>query len=272
MAEEKELQENQELEEQVEEKEAPVTEETAQEETVEEEYTGPTVVTTTEYDFRTMKSFNMYNMTYRKHFRIVYIIMGLLAFGFGGFTCYRALSAEELQIMSLVLVGIFVLFGVYFIYQSFSFEKTIDKNIQMHFYRNPKVVKLNIKVTEKEVTLQVIGNKTGEPYPYDWAYVTEIVEVGEYFFLYVQKQPIIICKDPNKVIEGDYDTLVSIIMEKTATKPYKKIEKPLFTKPITYVHQNAEDLEEADEANAEVVENDNNEENNTSSDEGNSEE
>lgn len=249
MAEEKELQEE------LEEEKVEDTKEAIEEGVVEEEYNGPTVVTTTEYDYHTMKSFNMYNMTYRKHFRIVYIIMGLLAFGFAGFTCYRALTAEELSIMSLVLVGIFVLFGVYFIYQSISFEKTIDKNIQMHFYRNPKVVKLNIKVTEKEVTLQVIGNKEGEPYPYDWAYVTEIVEVNDYFFLYVQKQPIIICKDPNKVVEGDYDTLVSIIMEKTSTKPYKKIEKPLFTKPITYVHQDVEDLENADEVEAEDVTN-----------------
>ena len=251
MALDEELKEEQENVENTEVEEEKVEEEVESKEEIKEEYTGPTVVTTTEYDYRTMKSFNMYNMTYRKHFRIVYIIMGLLAFGFGGFTCYRALSAEELSIMSFVLVGIFVLFGVYFIYQSISFEKTIDKNIQMHFYRNPKVVKLNITVTENEVTLQVVGAKTGEPYPYDWAYVTEIVEVNDYFFLYVQKQPIIICKDPNRVTEGDYDTLVSIIMEKTATKPYKKIEKPLFTKPITYVHQNVDDLEDASDVETE---------------------
>ena len=235
-----------ELKEELEEQESEVIEEENKEEE-KEEYTGPTVKTNTEYDYRTMKTFNMYNMTYRKHFRIVYIIMGLLSLGFGGFTCYRALAAETIQIMNFVLVGIFVLFGIYFIYQSFSFEKTIDKNIQMHFYRNPKVVKLGITVTEKEITLQVTGKTAGEPYPYDWAYVTEIVEVSDYFFLFVQKQPIIICKDPNKVTEGDYDTLVSIIMEKTATKPYRKIEKPLFTTPITFVHQDVEDAEEVEE-------------------------
>lgn len=233
-------------------------EETTQEQTeeVEEEYNGPVVNIHTQYDYRTMKYFNMYNMIYRKHFQIVYIIMGLISLGVAGYSTYNALSAETIQIINFVLPAIFVLFGVYFIYQAICFEKVIDKNISMHFYKNPKVVNISVTVTERDVTLQIIGNSKSEPFKYDWAYITEIVEIPQFFFLYVQKQPIIVEKDPNKITEGDYDTLVSIIMEKTATKPYKKIDKDLVTKPITYVHADQNSFDDAEEAEVKEVEED----------------
>ena len=213
MADEKELEKentSEALEEEVldelnEEKEEQQEEQT--EEVVEEEYNGPVVNIRTQYDYRTMKYFNMYNMIYRKRFQIVYIIMGLISFGVGGYSLYNAISADSIQIMNFVLSAIFVLFGVYFIYQAIFFEKVIDKNITMHFYKNPKVVNISVTVTEREVTLQIIGNNKSEPFKYDWAYITEIVEIPQFFFLYVQKQPIIIEKDPNKITEGDYDTL-----------------------------------------------------------------
>ena len=233
------------------------------EEVVEEEYNGPVVNIRTQYDYRTMKYFNMYNMIYRKRFQIVYIIMGLISFGVGGYSLYNAISADSIQIMNFVLPAIFVLFGVYFIYQAIFFEKVIDKNITMHFYKNPKVVNISVTVTEREVTLQIIGNNKSEPFKYDWAYITEIVEIPQFFFLYVQKQPIIIEKDPNKITEGDYDTLVSIIMEKAQAKPYKKIDKELVTKPITYVHANQEDLEDAEEVSVDEVKDEVNEVENT---------
>lgn len=269
MADEKELEKentSEALEEEVldelnEEKEEQQEEQT--EEVVEEEYNGPVVNIRTQYDYRTMKYFNMYNMIYRKRFQIVYIIMGLISFGVGGYSLYNAISAESIQIMNFVLPAIFVLFGVYFIYQAIFFEKVIDKNITMHFYKNPKVVNISVTVTEREVTLQIIGNNKSEPFKYDWAYITEIVEIPQFFFLYVQKQPIIIEKDPNKITEGDYDTLVSIIMEKAQAKPYKKIDKELVTKPITYVHANQEDLEDAEEVSVDEVKDEVNEVENT---------
>ena len=269
MAEEKELEntseelENEVLDELNEEKEEAEevqeeVEETTQEQTeeVEEEYNGPVVNIHTQYDYRTMKYFNMYNMIYRKHFQIVYIIMGLISLGVAGYSTYNAISAETIQIINFVLPAIFVLFGVYFIYQAICFEKVIDKNITMHFYKNPKVVNISVTVTEREVTLQIVGNDKSEPFKYDWAYITEIVEIPQFFFLYVQKQPIIVEKDPNKITEGDYDTLVSIIMEKTATKPYKKIDKELVSKPITYVHTDQNNFDDAEEAEVKETEED----------------
>ncbi len=218
----------------------------------EEEYTGPVIQTQVKYDYRTMKYFNMYNMIHKRHFNIIYIVMGLVSIAFAGYQVYSGLTSEEgLQGIGLILPIVFVLFGVYFIYQSICFEKVIDKNISMHFMRQPKVFKMTLEVTERKITMLIPGRE-GEPISYPWEYVTEIVEIPEYFFLYVQKQPIIIEKDPNMVVSGDYETLVNIIMEKTSTKPYKKTEKQIVKNPITFVHPEENDYDVVE--NEEVVE------------------
>lgn len=217
------------------------TVQTEETEEVKQEYTGPVIKTKTRYDYRTMKYFNMYNMVYKKHFRIVYVVMGILAIAFGIYSLYTGviqnMGTEDytFNAFSLLLPIVFVGFGVYFIYEAIWFERVIDKNITNHFMRNPQVVSLEVTVTEEEVSLCVM-NSNSKPFAYNWAYVTEIVDIPEYYFMYVQKQPIIIEKDPNKVISGDYDEMVRIIKEHTATKPYKKFDKELVTKPITYVH------------------------------------
>ena len=221
----------------------------------EEEYTGPVVQTQVKYDYRTMKYFNMYNMIHKRHFNIIYVVMGLVSIAFAAYQVFTGLNSEEgLQGISLILPIVFVLFGVYFIYQSICFEKVIDKNIAMHFTRQPKVFKMTLEVTERKITMLIPGRE-GEPISYPWEYVTEIVEIPEYFFLYVQKQPIIIEKDPNKVVSGDYETLVNIIMEKTSTKPYKKTEKQIVKNPITFVHPEENDYDVVE--NEEVVEEEN---------------
>ena len=189
----------------------------------------------------------MYNMMYKRHFRLVYFIMGLISLALTGYELFVILTAEEFNASQFIIPAIFVLFGLYFIYQGIFFEKTVDKNISVHFYRQPKLVHINVTVTEKYLALKIADNDS-EPFKYDWAYVNEIVEIPQYFFLYVQKQPIIIEKDPNKMIEGDYEEMIRMIHDQTATKPYKVVEKELVKKPITYVHpEDAEGYEEATE-------------------------
>ena len=222
------------------------------------------------YDYRTMKYFNMYNMKYKKHFTLVYIIMGIVALGLAGwqiFTTlkgyYQSLDTEEpitLSFVNFIFPVVFVLFGAYFIYQGAFFEKTLDKNIQMHFYRNPKLVHLQETITDKYIAIRTSKNTDEAPIKYEWEFVNEIVELPEFIYLYLGKQPIIIDKDSNKFIEGDLDVLNTIIKEKASTKPYKRITKPLIKKPITYVHP--EDQPELyDEAEVEEVNSDSNENN-----------
>ena len=213
-----------------------VEEEVKEEETAQEEYSGPVVTTQVRYDFRTMKYFNMYNMLYKRHFNVVYIVMGLLSLAFAAYQIYSGMNSEEgLKGINLILPIVFALFGAYFIYQSICFEKVIDKNITTHFMRNPKVAVMTVEVTEETVSI-ILPGREDQPFKYPWAYVTEIVEIPEYFFLYVQKQPIIIEKDPNKMISGEYETLERIIREQTNTKPYKKCDKNIVKSPINFVH------------------------------------
>lgn len=372
-------------------------EESASLEEEEEPYTGPVVVTRVKYDYRTMKTFNMYNMLYKKHFNIVYIVIGLISILFAGYNIISAVNdhnksfdvnkyvsgeefifshlyssdgvlaneieldkeykigfafneedvlymgtsaisenisgvknfdkglsvlfeekknendelegyyvyylydskkvymnvklsegnyvfnfeeeAEDLWILdssnnsfytvsgenkvyvtkpggsaisgiSLIIPIIFILFGAYFIYNGTCFEKIIDKQITMHFARQPKVVKMNVEVTLENVSI-IIPSRESEPFKYPWAYVTEIVEIPDYFFLFVQKQPIIIEKDPNLVISGDYDVLLDMIEKQKEFKSFKKLDKAVLKKPVTYVHM--ED-NEFDSVESEVVE------------------
>lgn len=366
----------------------------------EEEYTGPVVVTQVKYDYRTMKTFNMYNMLFKKHFNIVYIIIGLISILFAGYNIISAISdhnnsfdvnkyvsgeefvfsqiyssdgqvastieldkeykigftkdeavlymgtsavsenvtgvkkfdkglsvlfeekkdengtlegyyiyyvydnkkvymnvklsegnyvfnfdedAEDLWVLDsqnnsfytlsgenkvyvtkpsgsaiggvgLIIPIIFILFGAYFIYNGTCFEKIIDKQITMHFARQPKVVKMNVEVTTENVSI-IIPTRESEPFKYPWAYVTEIVEIPEYFFLFVQKQPIIIEKDPNLVVSGEYEVLLDLIEKQKEFKTYKKVDKTIVKKPITYVHMEDNDF---DVVSNEVVEEENN--------------
>lgn len=206
-----------------------------------EEYNGPTIVTHTKYDFRTMKYYNVYTMKYKKHFALIYVVFALIAVGLSVFNIIsiiqgsKAEDAQPIGAMSFFFPAILILFGIYFVYQAICFEKQIDKNIATHFYRNPRVVKIEMTVTEEEIRLRTDSNP-GESYPYNWAYVNQIVELPQYYFMFAGRQPLIIEKDPNLVSSGNYDDLVNIINEKIKTKPYKKIDKDIVKRPITFKH------------------------------------
>ena len=57
-------------------------------------------------------------------------------------------------------------------------------------------------------------NKPEESFSYDWALISSIEEIDEYFFLFIGKQPLIIDKDPNMMVEGTYEQMVEIFDEK----------------------------------------------------------
>lgn len=219
------------------------------------------------YDYRTMKYYNMYAMVYKKHFKIIYFILGIVSIlfggGYGGYNIYKnvVVDGQEFSFIMVIFPLIFILFGIYFLYEAICFEKVIDRNITNHFLRNPSVVELEVTVSEKAVYVK--STKSLEaPIPYNWAYISSIAELPNFIYLYVGNQPLIIEKDPNKVISGDYDELLDIIYSKKASKPYKKIEKELVTKPITFVHQDEanamRDASEAEVVNEERTQDNNN--------------
>ena len=112
-------------------------------------------------------------------------------------------------------------------------------------FMNHKVAKQHIKIREDKITLIPV-NKPEESFSYDWAQITSIEEIEEFFFLYIGRSPLIIDKNPENMVEGTIDQMIEIFNEKIELKPYKKYNGKVVKKPITYVHQ--EDLEQDENA------------------------
>ncbi len=62
-------------------------------------------------------------------------------------------------------------------------------------------------------------------FKYSWDEIKKILEVNNYYYLYFKKGYIIIEKDPNMMVSGEYNQLVDIISKKIKDKKYQKCEK-----------------------------------------------
>jgi len=241
----------------VEEQALEIVEEESKEEKVEEEpYVGKEVTTSIRYDYRTMKYFNMYNAVARRKMPLWYLVMGILSLGFSAYTIIDGVmeankNPEVSATSAYIFGGIFAFFAVYLLLQSFRFESFVDKTITNHFMTH-KVAKQHINIREDKITLIPV-NKPEESFSYDWAQITSIEEIDEFFFLYIGRSPLIIDKDPSKMVEGTLEQMIEIFTEKIELKPYKRYKGKVVKQPITYVHQ--DDLEEEQNAiEAESVE------------------
>jgi hypothetical protein len=189
-------------------------------------------------DYKAMKYYNMYNLIYRKKFVWFYIGLALV--------CLAASLSSIFINKNTVLAVVFGLFALYLIYQTFNLEKLIDRNITGYFY-NRRPIEQDLSVNDESLT--VTNPKDPSKFvTYDWLQVTMVHEIPQYFYLFMGKQPLIIEKNPESIIEGTYQDLLDIIMEKASGKPYKKVEKNVVKKPITFVHPefDEEEVQEAD--------------------------
>lgn len=228
------------------------SEEQPQEETkvVEEEYVGKEVTTSIRYDYRTMKYYNMYNSVVHSKVQILSLVAGFISLGFVIYLVIEEIlrsqkpDAGSTPFITYLCIGLCLFFACRFFYQVIRFEAYVDKTITNHFLTH-KVSEQHIRIREDKITLIPV-NKPEESFSYDWVQVTSIEEIEEFFFLYIGRSPLIIEKDPAKIVDGTIEQLNEIIDEKVAVKPYKKYTKKLFKNPITYVHQ--EDLENDENA------------------------
>ncbi len=210
--------------------------ETVDSKTLEEPYTGKKVKMFVRYDFKAMKYFNVYSIVYRRKFPLIYAIIGLIAFASGVYYLVSNLITEdEKNTLSIIFSVVIIIFAVYFFIEGFRYDQKIDRSLEAYFNRR-KVSEQYIEIREDKIILIPV-DQPNESYPYDWLQVTEIHEIPQYFYLYIGKSPLIIEKDPNKVVEGTYEELEEILNEKIAVIKYKKVTKELVKKPITYVHQ-----------------------------------
>lgn len=180
-----------------------------------------------DYDFKTMKHYNYYNLVHRRKGYLIYVVTGIISLAVAIF-----MLTKENYIFSVV----FGFLTLYFGYQILNFEKVIDNQITKFFLRNPHVTSKIIVLDNEKINIFNPDIETPQ-FSYGWEHISEIHDTPEYFFLLAYKSaPVIINKNPEFFIEGTLEDLTSMIMEKAQMKPFKKVDKPIVKRPVTFVH------------------------------------
>ncbi|MDD3106359.1 MAG: hypothetical protein PHP65_00950 [Bacilli bacterium] len=189
-----------------------------------------TFKTTTKLDFRTLKYCNLFLIKYRRKAYIWFIITAVLSLGIA---IYDIIVIKSQYYMFAILS---ILFVFYSLYQMLTVEKKLDTSL-IRFFQNRPVSSQTIEIdSEKIIVARSLD--TGNPTTYEWAFITEIDEMPQFYMLMVGKNaPIIIDRSSENVLEGSLETLDAIIKEKISAKPYKVVTKDIVKIPITYVHQ-----------------------------------
>lgn len=209
------------------------------------------VKNSTKFDYRTMKYCNLYIIKYKRKSFLIYAIMAAVTLGVAVFSFITSLQAKEANGMGYLFPALFVLFAFYMLYQGLNIEKSLDRQLVAYFANRP-VAEQIVEFTDEKLTVsRAVNGEQTEPVDLDWIQVTEIHEIPEYYFFFVGKNtPVIVDKRPEAFLEGTLEELKTIVEEKIAAKPYKKLDINIVKKPITYVHQEIVTASE----NAEVVE------------------
>ncbi len=191
-----------------------------------QEAQGASVKLTTSLDYRTMKYLNIYLLKYKRKTFLLYGILIVLSIAAA---VYLGISSKGKDYIWIILFGLVIL---YTCYQAFSMERNLDKHLK-NFFTTHKPIDQTYTVSSENIKLSVSTDPTRED-TFDWAYISEIAEIPQYYFLFISgSTPMVF--DKNNIIEGSLEELEEIIKEKTALKPYKKLDKEIIKKPITFV-------------------------------------
>ncbi|MGD9887616.1 MAG: hypothetical protein AB7T03_06655 [Bacilli bacterium] len=206
-----------------------------------------TFKTITKLDFRTLKYCNLFLIKYRRKAYIWFIITAVLSLGIA---VYDFLVIKSQYYMFAILS---ILFVFYSLYQMLTVEKKLDTSL-IRFFQNRAVSTQIVEIDEEKITV-TRSLDPNNPTTYEWAYISEIDEMPQFYMLMVGKNaPIIIDRSLENVMDGTLETLDAIIKDKIPSKPYKVVMKDIVKIPITYVHQEpvAEVVEEPKEEPTEV--------------------
>ena len=199
----------------------------------------------TKIDYRTLKYCNLFIIKYRRRAHIWMSVTGLLALGAAAYGYFYL----QQPLFGALGAG----FAAYIVYQQFSVEKKLDLSLERFFYNRP-VTSQTVEVDENEIIVTRTSDPSN-PTTFDWSYVTEIDEMPQFYMLMIGKgAPIIIDRSDEALLEGSKSELDRIIAEKAQLKPYKKVEKDITKRPITYVHQEfpSEDVKDVDSVVSDV--------------------
>ena len=165
-----------------------------------------TVKLRTKFDYRTMKYLNLYVMKYKKKTFFLYGVMVGVALGAG---IYMFLTSEDNNYLWPIVFGLVI---VYTIYQALNIEKNLDKHLKNYFSNRPVVDQI-IEINSDKITVSISTNPD-EKADYDWAYIGEIDEIPQYYFLFLNANtPIILDKREEAFEEGTLEDLKEIISE-----------------------------------------------------------
>ncbi|HHU55066.1 MAG TPA: hypothetical protein GXZ48_00045 [Acholeplasmataceae bacterium] len=197
-------------------------------------------------DYKAMKYFNVYNLKYKKKFFLYYIALIVICVGAGVATIITK---------NYFLSVLFGIFAIYLIYQLLNVEKIIDRQISSYFHVN-RPIEQNIEINDENIIITSVNNPE-RVITYEWVHITSIHEIPQYYFLFLNKQPILLSKDEQDIIEGSQEELAKIIHEKAAAKPYKVVNKEIIHGDVTFDYpdydamMNNQDFQDAEEVETE---------------------
>ena len=187
-------------------------------------------------DYRTLKYYNVYVLKYVRKFYWLYAIFLLLLVGG---------MVYSIIVKTYVVVALMGVFALYLVYQMLSIEKTIDRQLTAHFMRRRPQVQEYI-FTDEGITVAPADG--GDPINYEWVYVTHIYQIPQFYYLYLGKQPIIVDRNEDMIIEGTKEDLEGIIASQATKKPFKSLDKNILKEPVEF---NYPDYDAMDAARAE---------------------
>ena len=197
------------------------------------------VVVKLNVDYRTLKYYNVYVLKYVRKFYVFYAIFMLLLIGGGVYS---------IIVGTYIVAALMGVFALYLLYQMLTIEKTIDRQLTSHFMRKRPQVQ-TYTFTDEGITVTPADG--GDPIVYEWVYVSNIHQIPQFYYLYLGKQPIIVDRNEEMIIEGTKEDLEGIIETQASKKPFKKLDKSILKEPVTFNYPDYDAMEAASASEAE---------------------
>lgn len=180
----------------------------------------------TKLDFKTLKYCNLFILKYQRKSYIMYLVLAAISLGL--------VFADIFHFKTIYLGVLSGLYIVYLVYQIFTIEAKLDQNLTRYFAHRP-VTTQTLEIADDKIILYR-GKEMDDPIDLDWSFVTQILEMPQYYMFMAGRTPIIVDRSEDAVLEGSQSTLTAIVNEKAQGKPYKKVDFNIVKKPITFVH------------------------------------
>ena len=206
------------------------------------------------FNYRTMKYLNMYIIKHKKKTFLIYVIFSILTVGVAVYSFIDSyLNSDKPDFIFPVL---FVLFAVYMMYQGLTIEKALDKQLDKFFAGKETTIQITEMNDECMYVSRGTKDEMGEAVKVDWASISEIHEIPDYYYLFMGNNPIVIDKRPQANTKGTVEDLKAIIKEKSLSRKFVRVDKEILKTPIkddeeTQVFEQIEDLESSEETKEE---------------------